>query len=354
MNWYSTRERVKRATGTTGSSFDQTIDDAIESASRAFDRATHTRFIPLTATYNFDARWPRVVSDRLRFDNWLWSVSALTDQGDEAAAVASSEYRLLPENEGPPYFALQLLGDVTNAALESDPDTYMQSFRLTGDWSKYVATQAAGSLAAAISDAAATTIDVKNGALVGVGDTLLLESERLFVSDRAETDLAVNSVGALTLSKSDQTLTLGDPADDLNVNEIIRIGSERMRVIAVNSATSVEVERAIDGTVLAAHDGASDIYVSRRLTVTRGVNGTTAATHANDKAIAVYAVPGDVRMAVEAKAATDFAQQRASWGREIVRGEHAREFTGRAAAELWKRAVRSHRLNTLASAHGVA
>jgi hypothetical protein len=82
------------------------------------------------------------------------------------------------------------------------------------------------------------------------------------------------------LSSSATTLTVGD-ADALDptgswarfaVGQLLRIEDEYLHVLAINTTTNV-------------------------LTVARGVNGTTAASHAQDTTIEVYQPPQDVRQA---------------------------------------------------------
>ena len=348
-NWYSTREIVKAAAGITGSRFDASVDLAVESASRQIEHSTHTWFIPRIETRKYDARWPVIIGQRLTFDAYVISISAFTDEGDNVAPVASTDYRLLPENDGPPYYAVEILTDVGGADFKADPNTPQQSFRVTGSWGAYSATVAATELSAAITDAADTTFDVKDSGKVDVGDTVLIGTEQAFVSERTMIDLAVNTSGALDADLTDTGLGLGDPADDLIAGEVVRIDSEQMLVESVNSATSVVFQRAVNGTILAAHSSGADIYVARRLTAIRGVNGTTAATHADDAPITKYAPPIDVRQLATAMAVDEFKQGQAGWGREVGRGDLTREFTGNSIAKLRKRVVRAHRRDVMAS-----
>lgn len=340
---------MKAAAGITGSLLDASVDLAIDSASRQIDDATHTWFIPRIETRKYDARWPVIIGQRITFDAYVLSISAFTDEGDNVTPVASTDYRLLPENDGPPYYAAEILTDVGGADFKADPNTPQQSFRVTGSWGAFSATVAATELSAAITDAADTTFDVKDSSKVDVGDTVLIGSEQAFVSERTMIDLAVNTAGALTAELTDTTLPLGDPADDLVAGEIIRINSEQMLVESVNSATSVVVQRAVNGSILAAHSNGDDIYVARRLTAVRGVNGTTAATALDDATITKYAPPIDVRQLATAIAVAEFKQGQAGWGREVGRGDLTREFTGNAIAKLRKRVIRAHRRNVMAS-----
>ena len=193
-------------------------------------------------------------------------------------------------------------------------------------------------------------VNVTDSSLVDVGDTLLVGSEQIFVSERVEVDLAVNTSGALTADDTDTALTLsGAPTDNLTEGEVIRVGSERMRVESVTSSTVVVVQRAWDGTNLAAHNTASDIYVSRRLTVERGVNGITAATALDDAAVLRYAVPGPIEELCIAEVIAAGVQERSGWGRTVGTGERQVELSGRALSDLRKRALAQYRRHVMVS-----
>jgi hypothetical protein len=101
--------------------------------------------------------------------------------------------------------------------------------------------------------------------------------------------------------------------------------------IAGNNLTVV---RAWDGTVLATHSGAADIYAPRTLTVERGALGSTAATHADTTALTTYVVPGLIRQLTVAEAMSDLLNQGAGYARTVGSGESEREASGRAVRVL--------------------
>lgn len=347
-NCYTTREAVKAAmSAAAGSSNDAAIDRLIEQVSRAVDRAARTWFIPKTETRKlpFTRRW--VIGHKLFFDAYLLELTTLKDRGGDRTLTEGTHFFLQPENEGPPYSWAEILLS-QGVTFEGGSTTHQQSFEITGKWGEHDETQSASELAAAIASTTATTLQVKDGSKVGVGDTLLIESEQLFVSDRDSIDLAVNLGDALTKDDSDETVTIGNPTDDLNVGEVIRVGSEKMLVTAVNSATSVEVTRAYDGTTLAAHASDADVFVYRRFTVERGVNGTTAATHADDTAVSRQVPPPALEELVIAEVIAAFQQQRAGWGR-TVGGERQVELSGRALKDLRNRILPMHRRHLVES-----
>tara|TARA_Y100000310_G_scaffold259499_1_gene268189 strand:- start:3722 stop:4786 length:1065 start_codon:yes stop_codon:yes gene_type:complete len=351
-NWYTTREAVKLAAGIQGSQHDSAIDAAIDAASREVDNLSMTRWIPITETRKYDAAYPALRGRRLYLDHDLISIDTFTDQGDEAVAVNATEYRLMPENHGPPYSWLELLLDVTTAEFRADPDTHQQSLRITGKWASNDNTIAASEVGTNQNNSQ-TTLLVADGSKIDVGDTLLIGSEQEFVSGRTDADLGINthgSTGAMTVDKTDKTLTLASaPTDAVTVGEVMRIGSERMLVEAINSTSSFEVERAYDGTTLAAHSTGDDVYIFRTYTVTRNVNGTTVAEHNDGVAITKYAPPVDIQELTLGTAVTRFQQQRAGWGREIGRGESAREFRGGEIERLRKRVMANNRRHLVES-----
>ena len=106
------------------------------------------------------------------------------------------------------------------------------------------------------------------------------------------------------------------------------------------TANVLQVIRAYDGTTLASHSDASDIYVGRTLTIERGMNGTTAATHANATAASRYTPPADIETLCVALALAKMAQDLSSWGRSVGAGESPLEVSGKALENLKTDVVR--------------
>ena len=343
-NWYLARGLVKRAAQIGGDSLDVIVDEQIEAASREIDRLTGRRFIPITAAKNYD--WPQRDSRRawtLYLDEDLLSVSSLTKDGTDATAIASTDYFLEPSTLVPPYSRIEI--DLGSTAFFSAKDTHQRQIVVTGSWGYSNDSVAASGLSAILSSTTATAITLKDGGKADVGDTLLLETEQMFVSGRADLDLAVNThgtTGAMTASMTDKTLTLdGAPTDAVNAGEVLRIGSERMYVEAVNSTTSFEVTRAYDGSSLAAHSIGDDVFIFRSYTVQRGVNGTTAATHADDTAASRYQAPADIRNLCLALAVGYYQATRGGWT-GIVGGPEAQTETRMSALNRLRKDVQEH------------
>ena len=175
---------------------------------------------------------------------------------------------------------------------------------------------------------------------INVGDTLLIESEQLFVSEK--TSAALDSIlidGVLTADKSENVTV--DSGHGINIGEVIKIDSEEMFVRST-TATVLTVERAYNGTTLASHTNNTAVHIFRTLTVTRGVNGTTAATHANSTAITAYRAPAPIRQLVVAMTVAAFTQEGAAYGRTVGAGDGAMEITGRELLHLQNRVTESY------------
>lgn len=316
-NWYCSRERLKTASNIAGAQFDALIDSYIEAASREIDRQFHRRFIPLTAVRSYP--WPQRFGRSwvLYLDEDLISVSALTRTGTDVVAIASTDYFLEPSIFGPPYNKIEI--DLASSAYFGSKDTHQRQILVTGLWGYKNDTVAAGALAEAL-DSSETGVDITNSALVDVGNTILCGTEAMFVSGKTliTTGSALN--GNLTASKSEVSVTLTLNATPPIAGEIIQIDSEQMYVQSI-SGSVLTVERAYNGTVLAAHTGALVVYAFRTLTVTRGENGTTAAAHDTASALTTYAPPADIQNLCLAMAQGYRTQGSAGWAGVIGGGD---------------------------------
>ena len=350
-NWYCGRDAVKRAAGIWGAERDQHVDRAIESFSRRIDSETHRRFIPRTQTRLF--RWPQLQpmeATILWLDEDLISITTLQAKAQDSTptTIAAADYFLEPNNTQPPYDRIEI--DLSSTAAFESGDTPQRSISVAGSWGYSDTKRSAGTIddAGGIS-ATDTSLIVSDASLLDVGNTLLIQSEQLFVSNRAFAALGtilLNMVGNLGAGKATVTVTV-DASHGVKAGEVIRIDSEQMYVEAV-SGNDLTVVRAYNGTVLASHNDNTAIHINRTLTVERGVNGTTAATHADATAIDVYEPPFDIQELCLAETIAALAQEGAGWGRVVGAGEAAREMDGRGIADLRERVVGGYRKRRLA------
>jgi hypothetical protein len=313
---YCTREQVQRALDIKLTARNnQQIDRAISSARRDIDSHMHRVFYPTDAIKRFD--WPNfqyAYPWRLWFDQWeLAAIPTAVTSGGVTIPLAACNFE--PVNSGPPYNYLELRRDLPYSfGVGSTPQ---RDVAITGTWAGCAAdTSPAGALAAAVSTTTATTVTVTDGSLVGVGDLLIADSERMLVTGRASTDTGQTlASGAATANPGDNALTIPD-GTQVHVDEVIQVDSERMLVydITGNIAT---VKRAWDGTVLATHSASARIYAFRTLTVRRGMLGTTAATHTTATACTIHSVPALINDLAVAEAENRVLQEIAGYARSM-------------------------------------
>ena len=337
--WYTTREDVMGALDVKQTARNKRyVDDAIEAASRSVEGLCHRRFYPVAATRYFN--WPPRAGMTpwiLRLDDKeLISATAITSGGN---TISIGEYNLEPVNSGPPFNRVEInLG--TDASFGGGP-TYQRDVQISGLWG-YRLTEAGVGTLAEILDATETSVDVDGptSAEVGVGSILRIDSERMLVTERSQ--LSTGQTGTLGVGKSDVTLTVAN-GTAFAVDEVLLLDAERMRVDDIAGNTLV-VERAYDGTVLAAHTTAT-IYAARTLTVTRGALGTTADAHTSGSTVYRWDPPGLIKQLTRAEAIWVLLQERAGW----FRRSSASGGTGK--AEVSEEALQALRDRTF-TAHG--
>jgi len=217
----------------------------------------------------------------------LISVTTLVSGG---TTIASTDYFLEPEPHGPPYNRIEI--NLASAGVGFDSgDTWQRSNVITGLWGYRNDTVTGGTLGAAATDSA-TTVTVNRPDLIGVGDLIQVNSERMQVTDRAWADSTTDLDGALTADPADTTVTVDD-GSLFTAGEYILVDSEQMIVTAV-AGNDLTVKRSQRLTTLAAHSDNTSVFHSATLTVERGAYGTTAAAHSDNDPVTVHVVPADV------------------------------------------------------------
>jgi hypothetical protein len=312
------------------------INRAIASASRsvdAFCARPPESFAPVLATRTFD--WPDAAqarAGRLWLDDQPLASASRIESAD--VEIVAADYFLRPDN-GPPFGYIEI--DRASAAAFAGGLTAQRSIEITGIWlAAPPENAAAGALAEAL-DATETEVQVSatGAALVDVGSILLCESERMIVTERAMLDTTVNTGSALAESVASRSLTVADGTAFV-AGELLLIESERVLVNDIAGNVLI-LERAIDGTALAAHDAGVDVYASRSLTVTRGALGTTAATHADTTALTVHVPAASVAELTEAYALTALSNRSSGYAQTPGAGENSRRPTGTSIPELERR-----------------
>lgn len=340
---YVTRERVKQAADIKLTARnDWQVDDAIEAASDAVDGLLHRVFYTTYATRyrdwpNFQGTYPwKIYLDQAELADVTGTVPVVTTGGSSPQVIPAANILWGPVNYAPPYTYLEL--DRSTSSAFGLGDTPQRDVHITGQFGYQDVLVPAGALALALADATGTSVQVTNGAAVGVGDVAMAGTERMLVTDKA----VVNSgqtqqgAGAGTPLVSDNLLAVTD-GSKFSPQEVILLDAERMLVVDV-AGNSLSVRRAWDGTTLAAHTGAA-VYAMRLLTVARGVLGSTAAAHLIGAPVRVAVVPGLVRQLALAEAIVDVAQQVGAYAQEQGDGASKVVKIGQGLPDLRKRCM---------------
>lgn len=293
---YCTREDAKSALDIKQTARNNVqLDRAIEAASRTVDGLMHRVFFTTNTTRFWD--WPNF---QYAYPWRIWFDESELADVTVTVPVVTSDGHVIPNSQifwghplyTPPFTYMEL--DRSSSASFGQGSTPQRDVSITGTFGFNIDTRPGGALAVALTDTTGTAATVTNGAAIGVGDSLLIGTERLLVTDRANitSGQTQQGAGAGTVSAADVILAVTD-GTKFFPNEVVTLDAERMLVVDV-TGNNLTVKRAWDGTVLAAHTGAA-VFVSRLLTVTRGAQGTVAATHLISTPVNVHAVPSLIR-----------------------------------------------------------
>jgi hypothetical protein len=302
---YATREAVKAALDVkTTARSDPQVDDAIAAATDSVEGFLHRVFYPQTATRYID--WPnyqgtspwKIYLDASELADVTATVPVVTTRGSSPQTIPAGNIIWGPSNYAPPYTVLEL--DRSSSSAFGVGSTPQRDVHITGTFGYWIKTTPGGALAAAMSDTTGTAATVTSSAAVGVGDQILVDSERMLVTDKAMvTTSQTQQSGLSTNSVADVALGVTDGSKYFQ-NELLLLDSERLLVVDV-AGNVLTVKRGWDGSIPAVHSGAT-IYAQRQLTVTRGDFGTAAATHSNAAPVSRNLVPGLVRQLTLAEA----------------------------------------------------
>ena len=196
VNLYASLADLRLETGVPDSTDDVRLLAKLRDASRAIDAYAKRRFYVETRTRTFEAH----AGNCLILADDLLSITTLkTDvSGDRTYTEtwATTDYDLCPENalyESPPepYWEIRRSpnGDY------SFPSGLARGVQIVGSWGYYeVLERSTATLSAAITTTTATTCTVSDGTQFGVGQTLKLGTEQVYVS--------AISTNTLTLTRS--------------------------------------------------------------------------------------------------------------------------------------------------------
>jgi hypothetical protein len=333
---YCSREDVKRAPDFEGTARGNAqIDRAIQSVSDLIDGELHRVFYPRDATYKFD--WPNssfAPPWRLWFGQWDL-IAATSVESPHGTTIPLSTVIFRPVNRKPgwPYTHMEI-DRSTSSAFGAGP-TPQLAIWMTGTWGFTADTDPAGTLTAAVSDTTGTTVTVSDSSLLGVGDLAIVDSERMLVTERRMVDTTVAFTGLSSASAADNILGVPD-GTKFSAGEVLQFDTERCLVSSV-TGNSLELARAWDGTILAAHTSGT-IYAARQLTVARGQLGTAAATHSNAAPVSRHRPPGLIRDLGIAESVNRVLQETSGYARTVGGPDGAMPAPGVALADLWDEA----------------
>lgn len=340
---YCTREDVLGSLDwAPGAAVNARVDSAVRAASALVEDVTGRTFCPQVATRYFDwpqpgqSSWspsmPHADRDWPMYDaasQRLWlgeadliSVTSLTSGG---VTIPPAQYVLYPD-DGPPFTRIEI-ASTASVSFGGGTPSRQRNIAVTGVFG-YSAITEPGSTLSALMGLPDQTLTVASGALIGVGSLVLIDAERMIVTERGWSVTGQTITVARGASKSDTLLTLSAPIGAV-AGERLLIGAERVLVTDVVGSTVV-VQRAVDGSVLAAIAPGAAVSASRLLTVTRGALGTTVATHAASAAVRVQAYPNLVRQLALAEAENLLLSAQSGYARTIGAGESIRnaQFAG--------------------------
>lgn len=322
---YTTRERIQATLEQAESvRLNRRIDECVQAGSRDVEGLCHRYFYPTNATRQLDPRWVSGftlwVNDR---DNEILSLTSLAAAG--LPLTQGTDFYL--DYATAPYVAIRLL-----ATSGSSWGVQQQDNIAVGVFGGSSATAAAGTLGANVTDSA-TSLTLGDSSLVGVGDLVTIDSERLLVTEKLLADTGVTLSVAGAASSTAATLIPVSSGAGIKVGELIMIGAERMFVEQI-AGNNLVVKRAAAASTLAAHVSGDVVYAPRLASVSRGTTGTTAAAHTFGAALLRNSPPGLVQELATAYALNYLEQGSAAYARVVGSGDAARQATGGGIANI--------------------
>lgn len=328
---YCTRERVQATLDQANAPrLNAVIDAGCRSGSRKVEGITHRRFYPTKAV-----RYPdpsRYVDGGILWLNHIdLEVLTLTSLVvDGTTLVEGTDFVLRPAVG--PHTSIKLL-DSSSASWPTEPGSIV----ITGEFGASDTTAAAGTLAAAITTTSETSMTVSDSSLVGVGDLVTVDSERVIVTEKGLATTTATLTGTVAADTSVVTIPVSSGAL-VHAGETITVGAESMYVEYV-AGNNLIVKRAQNASVLAAHAAADVVYAPRLCTIRRGTTGTTAATHLTAAALSRNDPPSLVQEVALAKSMDSSEQGKSGYSRTSGVADNRRESGGTGVAAAIAAAV---------------
>lgn len=310
--WYCVREDVKQALDVLETArANGDIDRQIGAGARAIDGRLHRVFYPTVASRSFD--WPDSQIAR-PWRQWLDNNELIAITAVSSGGVALGNVIPYP-NTGPPYNRVEL--NVSTNSAWSATATWQNSITITGLYGFRADEVPAGTLPGNL-NATDTAVNLGVPGYRGVGSIVRIDTERLIITGRGSTTTGQTLGGDLAASNAAVLVAVAD-ITQFAVGETILVDAERM-LVQDAAGTKLIVKRAYDGSVLAVHTAGATIYANRLCTVARGALGTTAATHNTNAPIVEHDPPALIRQLNVAVAIVGLTQTRAGFPMPVRAG----------------------------------
>lgn len=309
------------------------VDSAVMAAAEDIYGLMHRRFYPEDGTKFWD--WPNYQGTppwRIWFDQYDLVTATAVTSGGTAIPLGNIFFEPANKEATEPYEYMEL--DRSKSSAFSTGGTPQHDVAVTGTWGYGAQTAPAGAFEAGINSAVTTAI-VTDSSLVGTGQILVCGTERMLVTDRAMVTTGQTLQADMTADMKNQVAACGD-GTQFAVGETVLLDAERMLITDI-AGNNLIVKRAKSGSTLAAHSGAT-IYAPRRVTVTRGALGTTAAAHLTTDPLAKIIFPGLLAELAIALALNNTLQKTSGYSRTVGEGDNLRNASGAALADLVCRA----------------
>lgn len=313
---YCTREDVLSVLGQLQAPRSATaVDRAIESATTSIDGRLHRTFHPTLATKSFP--WPDPNSNARSWRLWLDANDLLAVTTLTSGGTTVTDYFLEPQRYGPPYTHIEI--NQAGQDSWSSGSTNQRAISVTGTWGYTNVARITTALVGSV--AFGTSVTVTAGDQIGIGDLLLIDSERMIVTGRRLISTGQTVQTPMTASAASTSLAVVNGTLYFE-GEVLTVDTEQMLITAIIGNTLV-VERAVNSSVLATHTG-STIYAPRIYDVVRGANGTTAVIHADGSLVSRSVVPAPIRSLAIGEALVELGQGAAGYARTAGSGDNER------------------------------
>lgn len=341
--FYATREQVLRSLEILQSAYAGSLIDAkIDSSSRSIEGQLHRRFYPERRTILKD--WPNpnpaYTWEVDLGDQELISTTAVISGGTNI--TANTFLRRGDDLQEPPYGLLQV--DLASQQAFAAGTTFQRSLSIAGLFGHNdTDTSLAGGAMNGAINSAVTSINIKpTGGLYtpGIGSILLVGTERMIVVYRQMVTSAQTISADVAALQATQTISSVGAAN-LAVGETILIDGERMLINDI-AGTTILVRRAWDGTALAAHTTGATIFALRQFTVRRGALGSTAAAHSDLDPVYVHEFPALINELCVAETVCALEQNAGAYARTVGTGSSARDAVGAGLEDVRARAYQAY------------